>query len=552
MSLAHIKELRPRKPASPPSDQPAPEPLIAPTGDASLDALADVVNRTAAPFQSAPPPEQGALGVISHGMGAVLGVVGAPFEMLDVGFAMATAGLATMMPGMPAATLMAPHLGMPHGHAHPPSLIPPAPPVPLPSIGMVAAAGCVSVLVGGLPAARASDVGPAPTCGSLGPIFEVYTGSSNTFIGGSRAARMTDITRHCNPASALGAFGKAMGAVGVVAGAVGAGAQAAAGAAAAAAMMAAQAAADAVALAMSAFLGKDPGIPPAMGALMRGNPTVLIGGFPVPDLLDLAGGLVAAAKKLGGAAKKLGKKAAKLKSQICLDPSEPISLTSGEVYNDFEDAAVDPHRGWTWERHYRSGWSDEVGPLGRGFRHAYEKRLELRRRTAVFVGHDGVEVEFARNSDTEPYGGTQFGYVLRQLDALTFALHTPGVGGAEYRFRREHRRAERARLVEIRPRVRRGEPSYSAICLDYDHAGKLARLWRATATGQLEARLHYDGHGRLTTVERRATGEPNTTLVRYAYDDEHHLVGVRNALGAEYSYRYADHRMVRAQDSQGW
>lgn len=74
-----------------------------------------------------------------------------------------------------------------------------------------------------------------------------------------------------------------MGAVGVAAGALGAGASASGGAMAAAAVQAAQAAADAVALAMAAFLGKDPGIPPAMGAIMFGNPTVLIGGFPMPD-----------------------------------------------------------------------------------------------------------------------------------------------------------------------------------------------------------------------------------------------------------------------------
>lgn len=246
-----------------PASQPAPPapPLINPTGNAKVDAVADVINNAAAPFQSAPDPAKGTLGQIEHGIGAVMGVVNAPFELLDTGFAMITAPLAAMMPSFPSAQLMAPHLGTPHAHMHPPSLIPPAPPVPLPSIGTVMCAGCVSVLVGGLPAARASDIGLAPVCFSFAPAFEVYTGSSNTFIGGSRAARMTDITRHCNPLSAMRMLGKAMGAIGVVAGAVSAGASAAAGQALQAAMQAAQAAADAAALAMSALLGKDPGVP---------------------------------------------------------------------------------------------------------------------------------------------------------------------------------------------------------------------------------------------------------------------------------------------------
>jgi uncharacterized Zn-binding protein involved in type VI secretion len=141
---------------------------------------------------------------VEHGIGAVMGVVGAPFALLDAGFAMVTAPLAALVPGMPAATLGMPHLGPPHGHAHPPSLVPPNPvPVPLPSIGQVMLAGCVSVLIGGMPAARAGDVGLAPTCMGFAPAFDIFTGSSNTWIGGSRAARMMDITWHCNPASAM-------------------------------------------------------------------------------------------------------------------------------------------------------------------------------------------------------------------------------------------------------------------------------------------------------------------------------------------------------------
>jgi len=38
-------------------------------------------------------------------------------------------------PPMPAAQIYTPMLGIPHTHVHPPSLVPPAPPCPLPSIG---------------------------------------------------------------------------------------------------------------------------------------------------------------------------------------------------------------------------------------------------------------------------------------------------------------------------------------------------------------------------------------------------------------------------------
>ncbi|MFC1641600.1 PAAR domain-containing protein [Myxococcota bacterium] len=221
---------------------------------------------TAAPFQNAPDPARGALGAVEHGTGAVMGVVGAPFQLLDTGFAVLTAPLAVLLPGFPAATLGMPHFGPPHTHAHPLSLTPPNPvPVPLPSIGRVMLAGCVSGLIGGIPAARAGDVGLAPTCFGLAPAFDIFTGSSNTWIGGSRAARMTDITWQCQPASAMNRVGKVMGGIGVAAGAISAGASATEGAYLKAAMQAAQAAADAAALAMSSLLGKDPAFLPPLG-----------------------------------------------------------------------------------------------------------------------------------------------------------------------------------------------------------------------------------------------------------------------------------------------
>jgi len=45
-------------------------------------------------------------------------------------------------------------------------------------------------------------------------------------------------------------------------------------------------------MALSALVGKDPGIAPGMGMLMIGSPNVLIGGFPCPDLMGAAMGLL--------------------------------------------------------------------------------------------------------------------------------------------------------------------------------------------------------------------------------------------------------------------
>ncbi|MEZ4454234.1 MAG: PAAR domain-containing protein [Nannocystaceae bacterium] len=235
----------------------------------------------------------------------------APVDAINLGLAEATAGIARALPALPAATLGSLVIGFPHGHPHPPSFG-----VPLPPIGPIALGCCVSVLIGGLPAARVGDLGLSPTCLGYFPQFEIFTGSSKVFIGGSRAARVLDLTMHCWPAkewmargaiaalvraakagqAAMGIAGKATAIAGIVADvgdaieaeAAGQGAMASAHAL-SAGMAAAQRAADQVAEAIGALMGKDPAVGPPAGAVAMGDPTVHIGGFPMPSGSQIAG-----------------------------------------------------------------------------------------------------------------------------------------------------------------------------------------------------------------------------------------------------------------------
>ncbi len=249
-------------------------------------------------------------------VGGVLGGIGVVGDMINAGFANLTAPLAKVFPSLPAATITMMYVGVPHTHSHPPSLIPPAPPVPLPSLGTVLLGICVRVLINGMPAARCGDIGIAPTCCGLAPFFQIKTGSSNTFIGGNRAARLLDVCQVCAKADerkdTIDA-GKIMGAIGSVARGIQK-AQSAMGYAAiamdaaeaateddaamqsakamAAAMAAAQMAADKAAQALSKTMGTDPAVlpPRALGAIVLGHPNVLIGWFPmvnIPNPADL-------------------------------------------------------------------------------------------------------------------------------------------------------------------------------------------------------------------------------------------------------------------------
>jgi uncharacterized Zn-binding protein involved in type VI secretion len=301
---------------------------LEPTGE---DGKADVMKSEVAnliAFIDAPKEGQGALSYMTQLAGGAMGIMNAGSTLLDTGFAVYTADIAAKMPSLPAAVIGGVlHMGTPfHAHAHPPSLVPPAAPIPLPSIGNILMAGSVNVLINGVPAARAGDIGIALTCCSLAPPTEVITGSSSVWIGGSRAARLFDLTRHDNP-TPVGLFAKAMMAAGTAMGVVGTvtefmdastaadeadkaqeetpGAEAEAAAAEAkgkalsATMSAAQTAADAAAMALELLIGKDPGIGPGVGVLMGGSPNVLIGGIPVPNLMECLKGLMKAAKGLG-------------------------------------------------------------------------------------------------------------------------------------------------------------------------------------------------------------------------------------------------------------
>ena len=276
---------------------------------ASFGAIKQQVEAVIAPLEEAtkkqeatqdpkkkPHPLSGARKAQSY-IGMVTGALGLPLELMNTGFALATDGVAAMLPSQPAAFLGCMYIGPPHGHLHPPSLIPPAPtPIPLPSIGLVLLGTCVKVLIANRPAARAGDIGLAPTCCGTTPLFEIKTGSSKVFIGGMRAARMGDICVECLPGGgAMDAFGKAMFGLGLVSSALGVAADLgeradakedgdpdlAAAKAFAAAMTAVTTAAELATMAIKNALGKDIGVAATPGALLIGHPLILIGGFPM-------------------------------------------------------------------------------------------------------------------------------------------------------------------------------------------------------------------------------------------------------------------------------
>ena len=128
--------------------------------------------------------------------GAVFGALTSAEQLISIPFS------AIPFPALPAVRILDFAIGLPHAHSHPPNLIPPAPPIPLPSFGPVIPipflSGASTVLINGMPAGRCLDMGLGIWCGGYFPMFEIFLGSSSVWIEGMRAARIgVDITKHC-------------------------------------------------------------------------------------------------------------------------------------------------------------------------------------------------------------------------------------------------------------------------------------------------------------------------------------------------------------------
>lgn len=509
--------------------------------DTACDSLLGTVKSTFDPFKQTFSSEGGAIHHVSEAVNALASVQSIPSQLLNTGIAQIP--LLDKMPGMPAATIGVPHLGTPHAHAHPPSNG-----FPLPSVGLTIGSGCLSVLIGGIPAARVLDIGYAPTCGGLTPYFDIQTGSSNTFIGGMRAARMgIDMTRHCNPmghigksggkaasaaekseevtgrANALGRAGKAWSvgnaALGPASGAATAADDTSQGEIGAAAMMAAQTAADLAFMMLGNLMGKDPGIEPSMGTLLLGNPTVLIGGFPLPDSQMMWHG----AKH--GIGKKIEPKLPKRLQELkCEFRGEPINPVTGDVRNDFTDYKTDEIVPFKWGRHYSSGLNRYSDKLGYGFRHTWQHELRLLRTRAVYTDPRGSEYAFPRRADGV-YEGYCDGYEIEQVQDRRFILRHAAEG--EIEFERTGSMGQSLRCVAC---VQGGQRSV----LKWNIKKGIDNVTQMDANGRTRriASFEYDQLGRITKVALTDVGGQVSCIARYEYDAKGCLVKSHSPLDA--------------------
>lgn len=516
-------------------------------------------------------------------VGEVMSTVTAPVDALNLAVAKATLKLLEFLPKMPAARLYT-DLVFQFGHSHP---HPPSFGFPIPSMGPILASGCMSVLINGLPAARNGDMGLAVWCGGYFPIFEVMTGSSHVFIGGSRAARqLMDVTFHCLPDPfggkwglgkldiAMAVFGVGMSALGLAAAMEGEAAaeanaekaeviasesesddQAAADAASAAASAAAagvgtataaaQLAADIAAAAMGLLMGKDPGVGFPFGIITMGSPNVLIGGFPMPGWMTILKGL---GKMLKPLIRRIQLKMpqGRLRQAMCALTGHPVEIASGRMFTTKTDFRIDGRVPINFERIYDTSAIDYEGSLGCGWIHPYEQHLwESKKLNCLILrNNENRQVRF----DKLTIGERQFQPLertwLERTKEHEFKLFDCK-DGLTYRFGRTDNlnldfSGERnaLRLLDISDRNgNRVELKYKENLLSEIHNGSGTHV-----------ELFYSeisGKTRLVEIEQHLKNNQAISLMRYAYNEESELHTATDRTYQPYIYEYENHLLTK-------
>ncbi len=503
--------------------------------------------RPFAPLLDGTPEDQGVFGRVDAVFQAIAQTIALPGAIADTSIAAVSSAILPPGNGMPAATIVTGlHFGLPHYH---PTTV--AFGIPLPGFGPAVLVGALDVAITGLPALRTGDVGFAFGC--LGqPNFEVSTGSSSVFVGGKRAARMFDFTRHCNPIPLLGAANGVAGGGGIdllsvalMTTSAAAHCHAAWTHAAAppseeselaahgelhqAAVGVAQNLADAALGPLQNTIGL---LPPVGltgdGMVASGSPSVLVGGLPMPPVGDVLNTHwhervrrwsrphVDAVRRALGRAR-------------CATFGDPVDATDGSVFSDWVD--VDRGDGLSFARHYDTRERSHIGDCGRGMRHTYERQLDVWLHAVEYVTPDGARIRFPafRGRDRVACGG----YVATRQDGGRFEIAHRG----EVSTFQAVRGARAARLERISTAVR--------VCeIEHDARGRFSGV----RLGPLRIRVaSRDGRGRITRLE----DERGLECAAYAYDADA-LVAWRDASGAEHRLDHdADGRLVGWRDARG-
>lgn len=286
---------------------------------------------------------------------------------------------------------------------------------------------------------------------------------------------------------------------------------------------------------------------PDWGGMLTG----LLSSIGFSTLLSFAPAILKAMKKAGkGTISKLNTEILQripgtksLTDWLCKHGFEPVNLVNGVVVYEGEDFFFPGMPSLSWERVWYSD-SDYKGWLGHGVHCSYDRSVTFLPEEDILVLRlsDGRLASFPVLDEGEDsynrleritLSRTKEGYVaFEHRSNLSFHFTVPG----------------KDRGYSIRRLSSVTDLDGRSIRLSYEN-GVLATL--TDACGRRVTVRHTDA-GFIESLHLRMPDGSSEQLVRYSYDGQGDMVGITDALGQTTGIRYEDHRMVEKTDRNGY
>ena len=288
-----------------------------------------------------------------------------------------------------------------------------------------------------------------------------------------------------------------------------------------------------------------------LSIITSGGGPVLAGGPPTIDLFQL--GIKIALKGMGKLWKKSGDamqgaidniKPKKPKLASILQPvkcrlfGEPVDAATGRVYSTNTDIELPGPIPFVWQRTYYSDAAAK-GPLGYNWHHSYNMGLyDLGNGFASLRLHDGRETVVPLLPEGDAY--------FNRKEKLRFTKDSKGYllideAKLQYRFRGAKNREGYQMLSEI------ATAEGFRMSFEYSYQGDLIKI--TDSRGQ-EILVANDEEGRINRIYTHANGR-TINLIHYQYDASGNLVYLKDVIGAEKSFHYKDHLLIRLKNQSG-
>lgn len=232
-----------------------------------------------------------------------------------------------------------------------------------------------------------------------------------------------------------------------------------------------------------------------------------------------------------------------LSKKLCKHGFEPVNLVNGVVVYEGEDIFFPGMLPFSWERVWYSD-SDYTGWLGHGVHSAYDRSITFLPEDDLLV----LRLSDGRLASFPVIGEGEDSY--NRLERITLSRTKEGYIAFEhssnlsfhFTISGKDRGYSLHRLSSIVDLDNR------SIRLSYEN-GVLAMI---TDSCGRQITVRHTDEGFIESLHLKMPDGNSDQLVRYSYDEQGDMVGITDALGQTTSIRYEEHRMVEKTDRNGY